>query len=94
MNSTKNKRSFFWRVSPLLWASVLILSGCGKASTEQSNVAEIEGMTLCEDPRSQMCTMDYRPVCANLLGDNKTYSNGCSACSDLQVTGYQDGACE
>lgn len=94
MNSNKDKRSFFWWVSPLLWASVLILSGCDKASTEQSNIAEIEGMTLCEDPRSHMCTYDYRPVCATLLvNSHKTYSNGCTACSDPQVIGYQEGAC-
>jgi hypothetical protein len=54
----------------------------------------IEEQEICTEPRPQMCTMDYRPVCA-VLKDNssKTYSNGCGACSDSQVKGYNDGAC-
>jgi hypothetical protein len=38
--------------------------------------------------------MDYRPVCG-VRSDNttKTYSNGCSACSDPQVVGYFDKEC-
>ena len=48
----------------------------------------------CSDPRPQMCTMDYRPVCAVLAtGRSKTYSNGCGACSDTSVQGYNPGAC-
>jgi len=52
-------------------------------------------MVACTEPRSQVCTQDYRPVCAILLdGSLKTYSNGCNACSDPAVTGYREGACE
>jgi hypothetical protein len=52
-------------------------------------------MVACTEPRSQVCTQDYRPVCAILLdGSLKTYSNGCNACSDTAVTGYREGACE
>ena len=54
-----------------------------------------EKMTPCPEPRPQICTMDYRPVCATLQdGSVKTYSNGCSACTDPAVTGYQEGAFE
>jgi alkaline phosphatase D len=50
--------------------------------------------TVCTDPRPQVCTMDYRPVCGQLNdGSFKTYSNGCTACSDLLVTAYEEGAC-
>ncbi len=51
--------------------------------------------TVCESPRPQVCTMDYAPVCG-LRSDQttKTYSNGCSACSDPEVTGFLQGACE
>jgi hypothetical protein len=49
----------------------------------------------CMEPRPQVCTQDYRPVCAELQdGSFKTFFNGCSACSDAAVTGYRDGACE
>jgi len=54
-----------------------------------------DALTVCTEPRPQMCTRDYRPVCAQLSdGTFKTYSNGCTACSDISVTGYRKGACE
>lgn len=44
----------------------------------------------CEDPRPEICTLDYRPVC----GDNgKTYGNGCGACADPNVFEYVTGEC-
>ena len=52
-------------------------------------------MVSCTEPRPQVCTQDYHPVCARLLDSSfKTYSNGCNACSDPAVTGYREGACE
>jgi len=60
----------------------------------------------CQEPRSQMCTKDYRPVCAVLkpavqcltddcpLIKQVTYSNGCTACSDSQVIKFKSGACK
>ena len=49
---------------------------------------------VCKDPRPQMCTMDYRPVCGTMTGgEKKTYSNGCSACSDISVLSYVPGEC-
>jgi len=52
-------------------------------------------MVACTEPRPQVCTQDYHPVCARLLDSSfKTYSNGCNACSDPAVTGYREGACE
>jgi len=50
--------------------------------------------TICTDPRPQICTMDYRPVCAQLSdGTFKTYSNGCTGCSDPAVIEHREGAC-
>lgn len=49
---------------------------------------------VCEEPRSPMCTFDYRPVCATQQsGQTKTYSNGCGACADTAVKYFQAGAC-
>jgi len=60
----------------------------GKADGEQERVT-------CPEVRPQICTHEYRPVCAQLQdGSLKTYSNGCTACSDPAVTGYREGACE
>jgi hypothetical protein len=50
--------------------------------------------TVCTDPRPQVCTMDYRPVCGQLDdGSAKTYANSCNACSDASVVDYTDGTC-
>jgi len=55
----------------------------------------VEVLTICAEPRPQICTMDYQPVCAQLEnGTFKTYSNGCMACSDTLVIGHREGACE
>ncbi len=53
------------------------------------------GGTACSEPRPQVCTMEYAPVCANTLaGVSKQYSSGCNACADDQVTSYQNGECK
>ena len=52
-------------------------------------------LAVCPEPRPQVCTMDYTPVCARHTdGSYKTYSNGCTACSNPSVEGYLEGACE
>ncbi len=62
--------------------------------------------TACKSPRRNMCTKEYRPVCA--LKDTGvrcvttpcpssvevTYGNSCTACADEKVLGYTQGACE
>jgi hypothetical protein len=59
------------------------------------NANSDEEIIACTEPRPQVCTQDYRPVCAELQdGSFKTFSNGCSACSDPAVNGYREGACE
>ena len=48
----------------------------------------------CEEPRPQVCTRDYRPVCAR--SDSKPYEtagNACTACSSAEVAGYVEGEC-
>ena len=62
-------------------------------STENEN--KDQNVKKCPEIRPEVCTQDYRPVCAELeSGDMKTYSNGCNACTHPDVTGYRDGACE
>ncbi len=72
---------------------LLLLAGCAATAEVKSNCGE-EALTVCPEPRPQMCTMDYRPVCAELKdGSRKTFSNGCTACSNPAVVGYRDGEC-
>lgn len=51
-------------------------------------------MTNCEEPRPQICTREFRPVCGlQDSGQYKTYSTACEACSHKQVTSYYKGVC-
>jgi len=57
--------------------------------------SEEDALVICPEPHPQVCTRDYRPVCALLAdGTFKTFSNGCTACTDPAVTGYRERACE
>ena len=70
----------------------LVVGACATAPKDE--MAATAGATVCVDPRPQICTMDYRPVCGKLKdGTVKTYSNGCSACADAGVVSWVDGAC-
>ena len=78
----------------LPWALLLpfVLGGCATTATEEATTAA--DVTLCEMPRPQVCTMDYRPVCATLKDDSrKTYANGCGACADEAVVSWVENAC-
>ena len=66
---------------------------------------ETSTQTQCTSPRPQMCTRDYRPVCATRdtgvrcvttpcpSTEMVTKSNACTACADEKVFGYTEGAC-
>jgi len=59
----------------------------------------------CSDPRPEICTQQYRPVCAQIdtgircikapcpSAESRTLPNGCAACTDPKVVGYVEGAC-
>jgi carboxypeptidase PM20D1 len=48
----------------------------------------------CTEPRPEICTMEYAPVCASLAsGERREYSNGCSACADPEVLSHVSGPC-
>jgi hypothetical protein len=67
---------------------------CGCAVPLDKHNPVVEGLQYCPEPRPEVCTMQYEPVCAALKdGNNQTYSNGCSACIDKRVVGYNSGEC-
>lgn len=79
-----------------LLSSGLLSVGC--ATTEEEKDLNKEpgalDLILCEEPRPQICTREYDPVCATLQdGSVKTYATGCTSCSDAKVEGYKKGAC-
>ena len=72
----------------LVTTLALVLAACGNAP-----VPELTG-TQCADPRPQVCTMEYNPVCVTLVaGGSKQYASPCNACADDAVSAYLPGSC-
>lgn len=71
-----------------LITATLFISSC--QSTPIRAVKQIN----CSDPRPEMCTMEYQPVCGFYLDNSsKTYPNACTACSDKNVVRYIKDEC-
>lgn len=79
----------------VLLLALAINLGCAsttETSDDQFNSVEL---TQCTEPRPEICTMEYDPVCATHKdGSRKTYSTGCTACSHKEVIGYNPEECE
>ena len=76
------------RPAVLALACAALLVGCTVKETP------LPSGQPCEDPRPEICTMNYEPVCGfTAEGNSETHSNACSACSDPKVIGYQEGSC-
>ena len=69
----------------------VLLQGC--MSTQSQPQSEGKLLVKCEEPRPEICTQQYTPVCGYSNKAMKTYSNGCSACADRTVTSYSEGVC-
>ena len=71
-----------------LLSTFFFLSAC--SYNKEKPVAK----TMCTEPRPEICTMQYDPVCG-IHTDNttKTYASDCTACSNKDVTGYNAGEC-
>ena len=88
-------------MNKLLFSLLLLIltTGCqamGKSSKYDEKDALPEGLTLCPEQRSSICTREFMPVCGYIPETQtwKTYSNKCVACSDHAVIGYKPGPCE
>jgi len=68
------------------------LNAC--TTTSNQDRVDAKDKTICTNPRPLICTRDYRPVCAESKGGRfRTYSNGCSACSNPDIVSYLEGDC-
>jgi hypothetical protein len=76
---------------------LLLLLLAGPACAEQAPPREPPappGQVACTEPRPQVCTREYRPVCATRRdGTRRTYGNACSACADAGVLTHIPGPC-
>ena len=51
-------------------------------------------LTICSEPRPEICTAHYDPVCGTLAdGSTATYATSCTACADAKVSGWIAGEC-
>ena len=88
----------------LLFSCAAVLLAC---TTPGQSLPEARASAVkCEDPRPEMCTQHYQPVCATRDNgvrcvttpcdstETRTYSNGCMACADPAVYYYYEGPCE
>ena len=74
---------------------VFFLAAGSACSSADYSSDDTEVTTFCHDPRPQVCTTDYTPVCGNLKdGTSKTYPNDCTACSAATVDSFSPGECE
>lgn len=60
----------------------------------------------CKEPRPEICTQEYNPVCATKHSgvmcvttpcpstEERNYASGCMACADPKVIKYKQGKCE
>ncbi len=81
------------KIISLVVISVLI-SACAAYSEKDTNPSTLN-LIICQEPRPQICTNEYNPVCARLKdGDTRTDATACTACSDPEVVGYKMGACK
>jgi len=87
--------------SPLISLKVINLQGSvvfehriSLDELQAKKIVDKNPITICPEQRPEICTQDYKPVCAKQKdGTHKTYSNGCTACSDQNVIDYRNGSC-
>jgi len=71
-----------------------LVSACAAYDKKTADLS-ISKLTVCNEPRPQICTREYNPVCATYKGGSKkTSATGCTACSDPEVIGYVMAACK
>lgn len=73
---------------------VASLAGCANSPAKDGRADTGIEYTACTEPRPEICTMEYDPVCGQMAdGQRKTYASDCSACGDQLVEGYTPGEC-
>jgi len=77
---------------------------CSGRGTEGGDAPD-PGFVECVVPRPEVCTRDWRPVCALRdtgircvttpcdAWERKTFANACTACADAAVYGWRPGEC-
>jgi len=78
-----------------LFCILLLLVTIGCSTHDNGSSKSVVNIIRCEDPRPEICTQEYVPVCGERINSSrKTYGNACNACSDINVVQYQNGPCK
>ena len=92
---------FLWQklTKALVLCGIVVLlqvGGCADTKPHETQRTESSPDTIwCTEPRPEICTQEYLPVCAELKnGARQTYASGCVACSDANVVSYRPDPCE
>jgi hypothetical protein len=92
---------FYVTRQPIVLSLALLSGGCVAAPA----VPAASPYVACATPRPQVCTREYRPVCAQVDSGKRcvtvpcdsavsqTRGNACDACADPKVVGYTPGGC-
>ncbi len=71
-----------------------LLAGCASPHIGSADTSAAVSGIACTDPRPQVCTMQYDPVCATLAdGSRQDKSSPCNACAFDSVVSYERGQC-
>lgn len=88
--------------------TVVIVVFCAACQTpdmaSSSGATQQRLATSCSDPRPEVCTMVYQPVCGGVkvkdcvgtsceVETERTYPSACAACADSSVAHYREGEC-
>jgi len=78
------------KIKALVVVSFLSVAACAHDSDKNEKL-----VTYCKEPRPEICTMNYTPVCG-LVEDKtvKTFGNACGACGDKKVSQHIPGECQ
>lgn len=85
------------RIITIIMLGALVGCAVGPQPGPQPGDAEVAnaGLTVCPAERPMICTLDYRPTCAELKdGSRREFANPCNACADPAVIGTYQGPCE
>ncbi len=76
---------------PLMLAAI---GACHAEMPRQPPRATEPGAVACAEPRPQVCTREYRPVCGVRADDTRqTFGNACTACAEPGVVRHVPGPC-
>ena len=91
-----------------IFGITLFCTSCSTPVSSEDTKQQVDSSLYikCKEPRPEICTREYNPVCATVKtsvvcvttpcpsAEEKTYATGCTACADPKVIKYRQGQCD